>query len=146
MDTKAKVATNYSEREEEIILDTSDQEEIPQEKEDEEMKQTKEPAKEGDTKVPDSLTQYKEEEAKKDESGSSVADQGKGLLQIEDIQIPNDPYLQATMKETEVDFNDYAQNFFFHTSLLLQESQKSQINLFKKLQTIFKAQVKVINN
>ena len=56
------------------------------------------------------------------------------------IPIPNDPDLRASLKEAKEDFNAYAKHFFLQTNILLQETQTSQINLFDKLQTRFKAQ------
>ena len=133
MDTTTKVAAHYTKFEEEIILETSDHKEIPQEEKDKEMKQTKEPTKAKKTMVPDLLIKDKQEDAAKDKSGPSIEDWGKGPIQIEIIQIPNDSNLKAIMKENEIFFNDYAKDFFFKTNVLFQEVQKSQINLFNKL-------------
>ena len=59
MDTKAKVAACYTEFEEEIILETLDHEEIPQEEKDKEMKQIEEPTKAKKTIVLDPLVKDK---------------------------------------------------------------------------------------
>ena len=77
----------------------------------------------------------------KDEAGSSKADWGKGLICPEDLNIPNDPNLQAAMKESKKDCEDFAQNIVFHTSIMMQEAQQTQIKLFQKLQLNFKNQL-----
>ena len=89
-----------------------------------------EPSKDAQEKArqPNPLQKGKEKEDAKG-AGPSAVEWVNGLLQSKNIQIPNDLDLQAAMKETEEDFNDFAQNLFFQTSLLLQESQKSQTNL-----------------
>ena len=96
--------------------------------------------------VPDPLVKDKQADAAKDVFGPNTEDWGKGLLQTKIIQIPDDPNLKAIMKENEVDFNDYAKDFFFNTNVLFQEVQKSQIKIFNKQQKDFKSKVEEIGN
>ena len=110
------------------------------------MKQIKEPTKAEKTMVPDLLVKDKHADAAKDGVKPSTKDQGNGPLQTKIIQILDNPNLKAIMKENEIDFNDYAKDFFLNTNVLFQEVQKSQINLFNKLQKDFKSKVEEIGN
>ena len=75
------------------------------------------------------------------QAGPSNINWGKGPINLKNLVIPNDPDLQAAMKETKIDCNDFARHIVQQTLIMMQEAQLTQIRLFQKLQLNYTAQV-----
>ena len=84
-------------------------------------------------------------QTQEDKAKPSKADRWKGLIFPKDLHIPNDPNLEAAMKEAEKDCEDFAKNIVYHTTIMMQEAQLTQLKLFQRLQLNFKNQAQEID-